>query len=103
MGELSIIRPPASKKAAMTSAHSSRRTGSSPTLKVIQEPSPTSGSASPLDGTGRVSGGGACAVTMEGVRTAAAPVAAISPSRERRLKLGVSVIGQSPFQGNRFP
>ena len=36
----------------MTAAHSSRRTGSSPTLKVIQLPSPTTGSASPLEGIG---------------------------------------------------
>ena len=38
----------------MTSAQASRATGSSPTLKVIQLPRPTTGSASPVDGIGRV-------------------------------------------------
>ena len=56
MGEESIMRPPASKKAAITSAHSSRSTGSSPTLKVIQVPRPTAGIASPEEGTVRITG-----------------------------------------------
>lgn len=54
MGEESIIFPPASKNAVITSAHSSRSTGSSPTLKVIQVPRPTAGIASPEDGMVRV-------------------------------------------------
>src|SRR5215210_1569580 len=36
MGELSIIRPPAPKKAAMTAVHSSFSLGSLPTLNVIE-------------------------------------------------------------------
>ena len=56
IGEESIIRPPARKNARMTAAHSSRSSGSSPTLKVIQLPSPTTGSCSPLEGIGRVIG-----------------------------------------------
>jgi hypothetical protein len=48
MGELSIRRPPSAKKARTTSAQASRAAGSLPTLKVIQLPSPTTGSASPL-------------------------------------------------------
>ena len=54
IGDESIIRPPASTKLRMTSAQASRATGSSPTLKVIQLPRPTTGSASPVDGIGRV-------------------------------------------------
>ena len=53
IGDELIMRPPSSKKARMTSAQASRATGSSPTLKVIQLPSPTTGMASPLDGIGR--------------------------------------------------
>jgi hypothetical protein len=54
IGEESIMRPPAAKKARITSAQLSRAGLSLPTLKVIQLPSPTSGKASPLDGIGRV-------------------------------------------------
>jgi hypothetical protein len=75
MGEESITRPPASKNAAMTSAHSSRSTGSSPTLKVIQVPSPTAGMASPVEGIGLRAGDGLWAREESG-RPAAAAVAA---------------------------
>src|SRR5215813_961415 len=54
IGEESIRRPPSSKKARMISAHESRAAASSPTLNVIQLPSPTGGSASPLEGIARV-------------------------------------------------
>jgi hypothetical protein len=56
IGDESIIRPPAAKKALMTAAHSSRSPTSSPTLKVIQLPSPTTGSRSPVEGIGFVIG-----------------------------------------------
>ena len=55
------MRPPAAKNARITSAHDARATGSLPTLKVIQLPSPTSGIASPVDGMGRVRIAGAAA------------------------------------------
>ncbi|SIT53793.1 hypothetical protein BQ8794_130277 [Mesorhizobium prunaredense] len=69
------MRPPAAKKAAITSAHSSRSTGSSPTLKVIQVPSPTAGSISPEDGTARITGAGGAPGAAAG-NTRAAPEAA---------------------------
>lgn len=61
MGELSIRRPPAWKKARITSALASRAARSLPTLKVIQLPRPTRGNASPLDGMTRVAGCACCA------------------------------------------
>src|SRR3546814_4079645 len=56
IGEQSITRPPRSKKVRSTSARASRKRRSSPTLKVIQEPMPITGTASPLDGMARVIG-----------------------------------------------
>ena len=50
MGEESTMPPPSSKKAAMTARHSARSSGSPPTLKVIQLPSPTAGTSSPVAG-----------------------------------------------------
>ncbi len=47
------MRPPSLKNAAVTAAHSSSRTGSLPTLKVIQLPSPTTGTSSPVVGIRR--------------------------------------------------
>lgn len=70
MGEELILRPPASKKAAITSAHSSRRTGSPPTLNVIQVPSPTAGITSPEEGIVRVRGACLAASTFLGHTTA---------------------------------
>src|ERR671937_296805 len=55
MGEESIRRPPESKKAPITCAQASRAIGSLPTLKVIQLPSPTAGSTSPVEGIGLTS------------------------------------------------
>src|SRR5262249_24054727 len=52
MGEESIRRPPESKKAPITCENASRAIGSLPTLKVIQPPSPTAGSSSPVEGIG---------------------------------------------------
>ncbi len=54
MGDESISRPPSRKNARITAAHSSRSSVSSPTLKVIQLPRPTTGSRSPEEGMGRV-------------------------------------------------
>lgn len=76
MGEESIMRPPAAKKAAITSAHSSRSTGSSPTLKVIQVPRPTAGSISPEEGTARTIGAGGAPGAVPGNTRAAPEVAA---------------------------
>ncbi|CAH2404523.1 conserved hypothetical protein [Mesorhizobium ventifaucium] len=79
MGEESIMRPPAAKKAAITSAHSSRSTGSSPTLKVIQVPSPTAGSISPEEGTARITGaGGAPGAAADNTRAAPEAAAAFT-------------------------
>src|SRR6478735_7152504 len=77
IGEESIIRPPASKKLRMTSVQSARATRSSPTLKVIQLPSPITGNASPLDGIRRV------IKAPCGVVPAAGPSAALAPSASR--------------------
>ena len=57
MGEESISLPPSAKKARMTSVQESRAAASSPTLKVIQLPRPTSGSVCPLDGIACVTRG----------------------------------------------
>ncbi len=87
IGEESITRPPPAKKALMTAVHSSRSSASSPTLKVIQLPSPTTGSLSPLEGIGLVSRG-ACASAEKGRSSAPAVLAAIAPSNARRLRTG---------------
>jgi hypothetical protein len=58
IGDESIIRPPASKNAFITSAHPSRAARSLPTLKVIQVPRPITGSASPVEGIGLVATAG---------------------------------------------
>src|SRR5215468_10937018 len=92
IGEESIRRPPSWKNARMTSAHESRAAASSPTLKVIQLPRPTSGSLSPVEGTGRVSSGGRAAAgsgraaRCEGRRTEVAPAAATDARRRRRVR-----------------
>jgi hypothetical protein len=67
IGDESIMRPPASKKARMTLVQLSRAALSSPTLKVIQLPRPTTGITSLVDGTRRVIiGPRACAATASG-------------------------------------
>jgi hypothetical protein len=94
IGEQSIIRPPPRKKARMTAAHPSRSSASSPTLNVIQLPSPTTGSFSPVDGIALVRGtdGSGAASADTGRSTAAATLAAIAPTAARRLKIGSSFI-----------
>src|SRR5688572_19917434 len=94
IGEESIIRPPASKKARMTSAHASRATGSLPTLKVIQLPSPTAGIASPDDGIARVRIAPGCAAA--GGTAASAPAAARECMTVRRLSLSTG--GMAPLR-----
>lgn len=88
MGDESIIRPPASKNARMTFVQLSRAALSSPTLNVIQLPSPMTGMASPLDGMRRVMiGPRAWAAATSGQSAAVAPVASscrISSRREMR-------------------
>src|SRR3546814_1993547 len=79
IGEQSIPRPPRSKKVRSTSARASRKRRSSPTLKVIQEPMPITGTASPLDGMARVIGA-ASAVGKEPAKGSAAR----PPSTARR-------------------
>jgi hypothetical protein len=79
------MRPPSSKKARMTSAQASRATGSSPTLNVIQLPSPITGMASPLDSIGLVRIARCCADAGRGRNIAAAPVAANAWSTLRRV------------------
>jgi len=85
IGDESIRRPPPRKKARITSAHSSRSSGSSPTLKVIQVPRPTTGIRSPLDGIGLVRGS-ARAKAVSGRSAAAAAPAATAPRRARRVR-----------------
>jgi len=75
--------PPPAKNAAMTAAHSSISCGSSPTLNVIQLPSPTIGMASPVDGMGRVSGGASAACA------AGTKVAAMEACRKVRRVVGI--------------
>src|SRR5215216_314256 len=98
IGEESIIRPPAAKNARMTSAQELRATLSLPTLKVIQLPSPTSGSASPLDGIGLVRTAACCAAAI-GESMAAAPVAAKACNNPRRLRSGTVCIHPSVCPG----
>src|SRR5262249_2127219 len=80
-----MSRPPAAKKLRITSAHEARATSSSPTLKVIQLPSPTAGNFSPVDGIGRVTTASVCATPVHGLKAAAALAAASEPSTLRRL------------------
>jgi hypothetical protein len=73
IGDESIMRPPASKKARMTLVQLFRAATSSPTLNVIQLPRPTTGIASLLDGMRRVMiGPRACAALANGQSAAAA-------------------------------
>src|SRR5438132_4181037 len=99
MGEESIMRPPASKKAAMTRAHSSLSTGSSPTLKVIQVPSPTIGISSRVEGMGRRVGE-PCWARRETGRSVAAAVAAreacTNVRRVVRIRCSIIAAGKLP-------
>ena len=79
MGEESIRRPPAAKNARMTSAQPSRASVSRPTLNVIQVPSPTRGSASPVEGIDLVRTGPGFPAPVRG-----RVIAAVIAIRERR-------------------
>ena len=89
IGEELIMRPPPAKKARITSAQASRASGSLPTLKVRQLPSPTSGSRSPDDGIGRVSSGAPAACARRG-KAAPMPAAASDVSNWRRSSIETS-------------
>ena len=80
-----MTRPPALKKDSITAAHSSRSTGSSPTLKVIQVPRPTAGIISPVEGIGRINGCACCPQLRRGSPAAITPAAA-APFRMLRLE-----------------
>ena len=54
IGDESIMRPPASKKARITSAQASRATAVVADVEGDPAAEPTSGTASPVDGIGRV-------------------------------------------------
>src|SRR5262249_39477228 len=55
IGQLSMIRPPPSRKRRNTSRSGLRAASSVPTSKARHVPSPMTGRASPVDGIGRVS------------------------------------------------
>jgi hypothetical protein len=92
------MRPPAPKKAAMTLAHSSRRTGSPPTLKVIQVPSPTIGMASWVEGMSRRAGepSWACRETGESDATVVANEARKNVRRVVRIQCSIIMAEKSP-------
>ena len=87
MGEESMIRPPAAKKARITWVHSPRSSRSSPTLNVIHVPNPITGSCSPDEGIGREIGP-SCADNEKGRSKEDAAPAATAPSSCRRLSRG---------------
>lgn len=89
IGELSIILPPPAANAFITPAHSSSRTGSLPTLKVIHEPSPTHGIRSPEEGIGLVAGwADGAAETQPGAPALSAAAAAVP----RNVRLAITVL-----------
>src|SRR5262245_40955947 len=95
MGEESIRRPPESKKAPITCAQASRAIGSLPTLKVIQLPSPTAGSSSPVEGIGLLRARACWEDASCARNSAAAPVAAKTRSSRRRLSGDICSIERS--------
>ena len=107
MGEESIMPPPASKKACMTAVRSASASALSPTLKVIQVPSPTTGMATPLDGTVFVVRGpdpapaAGCAPARDRPSVAARPVAAAPVRMVRRSnECGMESSGQGMSRCN---
>jgi hypothetical protein len=96
MGEESIRRPPESKKARITSAQASRATVSLPTLKVIQLPSPTAGSSSPVEGIGLLRTRACWEDASCGWNSAAIPVAAKARRSQRRLSGDICSIERAP-------
>src|SRR5215468_1068349 len=103
MGEESIRRPPESKKAPITCAQASRATGSFPTLKVIQLPSPTAGSSSPVEGIGFLRTRASWEDASCGWNSAEAPVAAKPQSSQRRLSGDICVIERAPLETHDEP
>lgn len=93
IGEESIRRPPPSRNARRTSVRALRAATSSPTLNVIQLPSPTSGSFSPLERIGRVRMGDRAAVGARGRRTETAPAVAREVRSVRRVNVRCFGIG----------
>ena len=94
------MRPPDSKKAAMTLAHSSLSTGSPPTLKVIQVPIPTIGMASRVEGMSRRAGEPSWACREIG-KSAAAAVAKEARTNVRRVvRIRCSIIVAGKFLQN---
>jgi hypothetical protein len=69
-------------------------------LNVIQRPSPTSGSLSPVEGIGRVRIGRPWAAAVKDRKTEAAPAATREDSRVRRLSVAVRVEGRSSSEAN---
>jgi hypothetical protein len=94
------MRPPASKKADMTLAHSFLSTGSSPTLKVIQVPSPTTGMASRVEGMSRRAGEASCACKEIGKSDAAAVAREARTNDRRVVRIRCSVIVAEKFLQN---
>src|SRR5262245_4952991 len=98
MGEESIRCPPESKKAPITCAQVSRAIGSLPTLNVIQLPSPTAGSSSPVEGIGLPSTRACWEDASCGWNSAEALVAAKPRSSRRRLSGDICAIERAPFE-----
>src|SRR5262245_2160479 len=96
MGEESIRRPSESKKARITSAQASRATVSLPTLKVIQLPSPTAGSSSPVEGIGLLSTRACWEDASCGRNSAVAPVTTKAWRSRRRLSGDICAIDCTP-------
>src|SRR5205823_2598742 len=84
IGDESIRRPPAAKKARITSAHCARAAASRPTLKVIQLPRPTAGTRSPLEGIKRSRSAGTALGCASTGHARAAPHAASRRKHCRR-------------------
>jgi hypothetical protein len=95
IGEVSIIRPPASTSACTTARKRPRAGSSAPTSNTCQVPSPTTGIGSPEDGIGRVIIGEA-AMVFNLVKSGIA--AAPAPSRTRRERPILVVIASAAKQ-----
>ena len=94
------MRPPASKKAAMTSAHSSLSTGSPPTLNVIHVPNPTMGMASRVEGISRRAGKLSRACGDVGKSAAAAVAREARRNVRRVVRIRCSIIAAGKFLQN---
>src|ERR1700720_89489 len=97
IGEVSIIRPPASTSCRSTALSGARAPSSAPTSKTCEVPSPMTGIASPEDGIGRVIiGPAAMAFILASSGTIAAP--ANPRKRSRRDVLNLAVIASTAKQ-----